>query len=80
MSTSLIKDIVDQEESYAAENNLLKIYVEKGTIGVYVNAVTKRSEEEMLLFPNMYLGLIGYPYNDKESGKIIYECKLIKFY
>lgn len=80
MSTSLIKDIVNQEEPYATSNNLLKIYEEKGTIGVYVNAVTKRSEEEMLLFPNMYLGLIGYPYNDKESGKIIYECKLIKFY
>lgn len=80
MSTSLIKDIVNQEEPYATSNNLLKIYVEKGTIGVYVNAVTKRSEEEMLLFPNMYLGLIDYPYHDKDSGKTIYECKLIKFY
>ena len=80
MSTSLIKDIVNQEESYATCDNLLKIYMEQGTIGVFVNAVTKRSEEEMLLFPNMYLGLIDYPYHDKDSGKTIYECKLIKFY
>lgn len=58
MSTSLIKDIVNEDESYAVENNLLKIYVEQGTIGVYVNAVTNRSEEEMLLLPNMFLGLI----------------------
>ncbi|MZP30092.1 hypothetical protein GTO91_10275 [Heliobacterium undosum] len=80
LSTSLIKDIVNQSEPYASEKNLLKIYVKKETIGVYVNSVTRRSEEEMLLFPNMFLGLSSYPYKDKESGKIIFECELIKFY
>lgn len=80
MSTSLLKDIVNQSESYASEKNLLKIYVKRETIGVYVNSVTRRSEEEMLLFPNMFLGLSSYPYKDKESGKIIFECELIKFY
>lgn len=80
MSTSLVKNIVNEEEPYAAENNLLKIYVDKDAIGVYVNAITSRSEEEMLLYPNGFLGLIEYPYYDKESGKTIYECKLINFY
>ena len=80
MSTSLLKTIANQTESYASQNNLLKIYVSKDTIGVYVNAVTNRNEEEMLLFPNMYLGLVSYPYKDEETGKIVFECKLIKMY
>lgn len=79
MSTSLIKDIANQTESYASQNNLLKIFVPKDTIGVYVNAVTSRSEEEMLLSPNMFLALISYPYLDKETCKRIFECKLINF-
>ena len=77
MSTSLIKDIVNENEAYAAEKNVLKIYVEQSTIGIYVNSVTRRSEEEMLLFPNMHLGLSDYPHKDIDSGKIVYECKLI---
>lgn len=80
MSTSLLKDIANENEPYAAENNLLKIFVPKDTIGIYVNAVTRRNEEEMLLFPNMYLGLVSYPYKEEEIRKIIYECKLIKLY
>ncbi len=80
MSTSLVKIIVNEEELYAAENNLLKIYVGKDSIGVYVNAITSRSEEEMLLYSNGFLGLIEYPYYDKESGKTIHECKLIIIY
>lgn len=80
MSTSLLKEIAHEDEPYAAENNLLKIFVPKDTIGIYVNAITNRNEEEMLLFPNMFLGLVSYPYKDKKVKKIIYECKLIKFY
>ena len=80
MSTSLLRDIVYADGAYACENNLLKIYVESDTIGIYVNAITKRSEEEMLLFPNMYLALTNYPYRDDEVNKMVYECKLIKFY
>lgn len=73
MSTSLLKRIAFEDD----RKNLLKIYVEKNTCGIYVNAVAKRDEEEMLLLPNMYLRLIEYPYFDEESGKTIYECKLI---
>ncbi|MEC1695992.1 ADP-ribosyltransferase [Schinkia azotoformans] len=80
MSTSLLKNIANEDEPYAAENNLLKIYVPKDTSGVYVNAVTRRSEEEMLLSPNMFLGLASYPYYDQESGKKVFECQLINFY
>lgn len=79
MSTSLLKDIANESEPYAAENNLLKIFVPKDTIGIYVNSVTRRSEEEMLLFPNMFLGLISYPYKDEETGKMMFECQLIRF-
>lgn len=80
MSTSLLKNIANETEPYASQNNLLKIFVPKDTIGVYVNAVTRRSEEEMLLFPNMYLCLISYPYKDEDTGKILFECQLIKMY
>ena len=80
MSTSLFKNIANETEAYASHDNLLKIFVPKDTIGVYVNAVTSRSEEEVLLFPNMYLGLVTYPYKDRDIGKTIFECQLIKMY
>lgn len=80
MSTSLLKSIANETEPYASHNNLMRIFVPKGTIGVYVNAVTSRSEEEMLLFPNMYLGLASYPHKDKDTGKMLFECQLIKMY
>lgn len=80
MSTSLLQEIVNEKEGYARYKNLLKIYVPQNTVGVYVNAVTKRKEEEMLLLPNMQLGLIRYPYVDYAINKVVYECKLIDFY
>lgn len=80
MSTSLLKTIVEQKEPYAKEKNLLKIYAEKGTIGVYVNSVEGRNEEEMLLCPQLYLGLSSYPYFDEETKKTIYECKLLNLH
>lgn len=79
ISTSLLKDIAKQQESYANHNNMLKIYVRKGSIGVYVNSITTRGEEEMLLFPNGYFHLIQYPYWDAEVEKTIYECDLFYF-
>lgn len=79
MSTSLLKDIVTVEENYARYKNLLKIYVEAGTKGIYVNAITRRREEEILLFPGMYLGLANYPYRDDSIGKMVYECNLFSF-
>lgn len=80
MSTSLLKSIVNENEAFAEENNLLKIFVPKDTVGVYVNAITKRSEEEILLLQGMYLGLLSYPYKDIDTGKNIYECQLITGY
>ncbi len=80
ISTSLIKDIVNENEAYASERNLLKIYVESDTVGIYVNAIARRSEQEMLLIPNMYLALVEYPYIDQLIGKTVFECKLEKFY
>lgn len=77
MSTSLLKKIVYSSESYAGENNLLKIFVPKETFGVYVNVIDSRPEEEIILMPNMYLGLVSYPYRDKSINKTIYECQLI---
>lgn len=76
MSTSLIKDICYNHEDYSAEKNLLKIYVPKGTMGIYVSNITHRNEEEILLRPNLFLGLSAYPYYDKITGKQVYECQL----
>lgn len=70
-ATSLLHDIANEGESYAHSNHILKIYIPKNTIGIYVNAITKRCEKEMLLLPNMYLALINYPYIDQDSKKMI---------
>lgn len=75
LSTSLTKNIVNSNEYYSNHKNLLKIYVEAKSIGIYVNSVIKRTENELLLAPNGYLKLINYPY--KENDKIVYECNLI---
>lgn len=79
MSTSLLKDIVFLDENYSKEKNLLKLYVKKGTIGAYVNAISRRREEEILLVPNMYVAMTKYPYKDKELDKIVYECIIESF-
>lgn len=80
MSTSLLKDIVNSEEAYSSKKNLLKIYVDENTVGIYVNSVASRNEQEILFPPNGYLALIEYPYHDASCGKTIYECKFINFY
>lgn len=77
ISTSLIKDIIKSEECYSDHNNLLKIYVKKGTVGIYVNEVTRRAEEEILLYPNGYFKLLEKPY--QYSDKEVYECELFYF-
>ncbi len=79
LSTSLIKQTIISDVEFKGSNSLLKIYVDEGTIGLYVNSVTRRNEQEMLLYPNYYLGLVNYPYEDTASNKTIYECKLIYF-
>jgi hypothetical protein len=77
ISTSLVPGITNSEEGYACHKNLLKIYVPKNTVGVYVNTVTSRSEQEILLAPNGFLGMASYPYEDKGLDKTVYECQLI---
>lgn len=76
MSTSLLENIVNVDEYFASEHNLLKIYVKSGTIGIYVNSVVDRSEEEVLLFPNRILILRKPPYNSRKLRKVVYECDL----
>ena len=79
MSTSLLKDIVNIYSDEGSGLYLLKIYVPKGTVGIYVNTVTRRDEEEILLAPNNYLRLIEYPYYDESYSIKIFECQLISF-
>lgn len=79
VSTGLLKDIVNEKESYTRHKNLLKIYVKKNSIGIYVNSVAKRSEQEILLLPKGYFCLIDYPYKDHSINKMVYECNLFYF-
>lgn len=79
ISASMLKTIVNSDEEYARGEILLKLYVPKGTVGVYVNEVTRRNEEEILLPPGLYLKIIGEPYEDVMSKKTIYECKVIEY-
>lgn len=69
MSTSLLKRIVEENEGYTENKNLLKIFVPKDTIGGYVNVVQSRDEQEMLLLCGMKLALSSYPYIDEKTGK-----------
>ncbi|NFI55906.1 hypothetical protein FDA48_05880 [Clostridium botulinum] len=79
ISTSLTKDIIkNSNEPYSDHKNMLKIYVKSNTVGIYVNVIAERNENELLLCPNGYFRLLKSPY--EESGKIIYECELIYFF
>lgn len=75
ISTSLLFDIVKTDEAYSNYSNMLKIYVQANTIGIYVNNFAERREYEMLLFPGGYFKLIKDPY--VKSDKKIFECELI---
>ncbi|MBW9213092.1 MULTISPECIES: ADP-ribosyltransferase [Terrabacteria group] len=79
MSTSLLANIVNEYNEECVEPVLLKIFVPRDTVGVYVNIIEKRAEEEVLLAPNNFLGIIEYPYYDKELGVNVLECQLINF-
>lgn len=79
MSTSLLKNIVNTYSEAVGEPHLLKIYVSQNTIGIYVNSITKRDEEEILIAPNNYLWLIDYPYYDEGYSVKIFECQLVTF-
>lgn len=78
LSTSLLANIIDHtEEQYSKHNSLLKIYVPRGTVGIYVNSVTARVEQEMLFAPRRGLALVAPPYFDTDIGKNVFECRLI---
>lgn len=80
VSTSLFTGITKiKGESYSNCNNLLKIYAEKGNVGLYTPIFAGRSEAEMLLPPNARFYLISKPYYDKELRKTVYECKIEYF-
>lgn len=80
VSTSLSSDIVKiVDESYSNYNDLLKIYVEKGNVGLYTSIFVEKTEAEMLLPPNARFYLISKPYYDKSLGKQVYECKIEYF-
>lgn len=76
MSTSLLKKIAKD----APDNSvLLKLYVNKATVGAYVNSVVGRNEYEMLLQNNLFLRICKKPYWDEEYGMMIIECKTTSF-
>lgn len=75
MSTSLLDNIAANGK-FAGDKYLLKIYIPKGTVGIYVNPITPRTEQEVLIAPNRQLAMIGYP-QQGAHGKIVVECKLI---
>lgn len=74
MSVSLHKETCI--ENCGHEADVLKIYMPKDIPAVYVNAIKRRDEAELLLPPEMLLRLIANPYLDP-SGKMIYEIELL---
>lgn len=75
-STSLLKKIVDDAPDDAS---LLKLYVDKGTVGAYVDTVVSRAEHEILLQNNLFIRLCKAPYFDKKINRMIFECKTHSF-
>lgn len=78
MSTSLVK--TSCVENCGNHPYLLKIYVDKDIPihAIYTNVIRYHNENELLLPPEIYLKMAAYPYKDEESGKEIYEVKVIK--
>lgn len=74
ISTSITKNIVNAGEPYCNHSSMLKIYVKENTVGIYVNGVARRPEQELLLYPNGFFRLLKNPYED--NNKKIYECEL----
>ena len=72
-SVSLIKEIY---KCAPEGTSLLKVYVPKGMIGVYVNPLVQRNENELLLQNNTNLRLCEKPYFDEEINGWIYGCEI----
>ena len=75
-STSLLKKIVSDAPDDAS---LLKLYVDKGTVGAYIDTVVSRAEYEILLQNNLHIRLCKKPYFDKTINRMVYECKTHSF-
>ena len=73
LSTSLLKDIMKDAPDGSF---LLKIYVDKGTVGIYANAVAPRDEYEILIRNNSFIRMCNKPYMDPDYNIPLYECKL----
>ncbi|MCL2864210.1 MAG: ADP-ribosyltransferase [Lachnospiraceae bacterium] len=88
MSTSLylVKDKRCSISLHYKGDNVLKIYVSKGTNGVYPYALNKNwgfgcnseSESEYLISPETEIIMIKYPYWDNKLERRIFECKLVQ--
>lgn len=76
MSTSMMKMCC--AENCGSEKYMLKMYVEdlNPIHAIFANVIDPRDEEELLLRPGLFIRLSGYPYADKETGKIIYEVQV----
>lgn len=83
ISTSLTKNIINAPEHfgrYTGEQNLLKIYVMRGTSAVYTAKIIDSNpndiddEQEMLFLPSGWFRLVKEPY--EYNGKFIFECSL----
>lgn len=77
LSTSLIKSIA---ENAPANSSLLKLYIDKGMVGAYVDVITGKGDNELLLRNNVFLNLCNAPYWDEEYKMMTYECKTFSFF
>ncbi|WBB32213.1 ADP-ribosyltransferase [Parvimonas micra] len=76
MSTSLLNSIKDIGlESYSGTYCVLKLFVKKGSVGVYSSLLAGRKfEHELILLNSGILKPIKKPYIDNSIGKIVLEC------
>ena len=77
LSTSMTKEIVKNSEFSYYGDYLLKIFIPKEAVGIYVNSVTRRTENEILLMSGCYLGMASHPFYDASVNKQIIECLLL---
>lgn len=59
-------------------NNILEIYVDKGTVGVYTGLISNNNkwEYEILILRKARMYLLDYPIKDRENNKKIYKVRL----
>lgn len=76
LSTSMTTTITKLNEHYADYDDMLQIYVPKGLRGLYVDEITTRQENEVIIIPNTYIRLIKKPLK-KICGKNLYICEAL---